>query len=153
MEDKVFLERRRPSDYYVNYVNGTKTIPFKWNGAKLGRAYDVRAVPREVFDELNMSGDCIRNGELVVSDKQPNKEEILDEILEIETIMENTHTHDEVLAILNGNVNKMKATLKKVTVQSEKAFIADIAETIKDDLSGAKTDFIKAWVKGELETE
>ena len=151
--EKIYLVRKRPADYYVNYKNGIKNIPYKWNGFVEGRKPHVQAVPREVFDELNMSGNCIRNGELVVADEQPNKEAVMDEILDVQEVLDNSHSHDEIVAILSGNINKMKTALNKVTVNSEKSFIKGVAEDIKDELSGAKTSWIEQWYKYELDEE
>lgn len=152
-EEKIHLERRRHSDYVVNYTMGTNKIPYKWNAFVKGRSPHVLAVPREVFDYLNMSTDCIRNAELVVSEKQPNKAEVEIDIVEVDDISNNSHTHAEIVALLNGNFNKMKSELKKVTVPTEKRFIKSVTEEIKDELNGAKYKFVTEWFTGKSESE
>lgn len=146
----VILERRRPSAFTVNYDNGLKPLTFHWNGYVQGKKADSKAVPLEVFNHLNMQGTTISAGELVVSEKTPNKEEILDNIMDLEQVVDNSYSHDEIVALLNGNVNKMKAQLKKITVPSQKTFVRDIAESMSDTLTGAKNDFIKEWFKNNL---
>lgn len=41
----------------------------------------------------------------------------------------------------------MKSELKKITSDSEKRFVFEISEEIKDDLTTGKVDFIEAWIK------
>lgn len=151
MDELVYLERRRPADFYVNYSNGLKTLTFKWNGFVEGRKIDVKAVPMEVFSELNSQGTTISDGELVVSDQQVNKEEVLSQIIDVEELLENVQSRDEIVEMLSGNINKMKANLKKVTVQAQKSFIKEVADSIEDTLTGAKINYIKEWYAGKVE--
>lgn len=149
-DEKVLLVRNRPADYYVNYHNGLRQMTYRWNGFVKGRKPHVQAVPREVFDFINTSGGTIQTGELVVAPEEPNRDELLGQILDVEEVLQNVHTRDEIVAILNGGIAKMKSELNKITVASEKKFVMDIAEELEDDLSGAKSKWIEAWFKEEL---
>lgn len=153
-DEKVLLVRNRPGDYYVNYHNGLRQLTYRWNGFVKGRPAHKLAVPLEVFSFISTSGTTISTGELVIAQDEPKRDEYLEQILDVEEILQNAHTRDEIVAILNGGIAKMKSELKKITVKNEKAFVREVAEELEDELSGAKTKWIEAWYEDEAtETE
>lgn len=148
MAETVRLTRKRPSDYVVNYNNGIKNIPFKWVGATPKREFTL-AVPREVFDWLNMNTNAIRSGALVIADTEPDKEEIIqNEIMDTEEYLANTHSRADLIALLKGNINKMKKELKQITSRQEKKFVKQVADELnnsEEGLNSTKYNFIVEW--------
>lgn len=147
MSEKVKLSRYRNTDYFVKYDGNGNERKFTWKGSVNGRI-DTKEVPREVADWLSMNTICFDKGELVIEDKDDKEsvKEIKDGIIEKEAYDNNTHTQDEIVKILQGNTNKMKAELEKITVDSEKLFVIEVASGIKDDLTNAKTEFLAKWM-------
>ena len=154
MSETVKLTRKRPTDYVVNYNNGIKNIPYKWVGSTSKKEFTL-AVPREVFDYLNMNTNAIKSGALVVADTEPNKDEIVqNEIVEPEEYLANTHSRDEILAILKGNINKMKKELGQITARQEKVFVKQLADELnnsEDGFNSTKINFINEWIKDKKE--
>ena len=148
MSETVKLTRKRASEYVVNYNNGIKTLQYKWAGTKNGKEFTL-PVPREVFDYLNMNTKAIRTGALVVADSQPNKEEIVNEIIDVEEYQVNSHSRDEIIALLKGNINKMKKELSLITSRQEKMFVKQIKDELVtgEGLNNTKSEFIDEWVK------
>ena len=150
MSETVKLTRKRPTDYYVNYNNGIKNIPYKWSGATTKKEHTLQ-VPREVFDWLNMNTTAIKSGDLVIADTEPLKDEIINnEIVDAEEYLANSHSRDEIIALLKGNINKMKKELNLVTSRQEKQFVKQIADELnnsEEGLNSTKYNFIVDWVK------
>jgi hypothetical protein len=145
MNEKVKLARYRNTSYFVKYDADGSNRQFTWNGSKNGKA-EIKEVPREVVEWLSMNSICFDKGELVIIEDDEKSKEIKDGIVEIEVYENNTHTQEEIEKILNGNINKMKAELKKITVDSEKQFVIEVASSFKDDLTKGKLDFLSEWM-------
>lgn len=144
--EKIKLARHRNTSYFVRYTADGSNRQWSWAGSKNGRV-DSKEIPKEVVEWLQMNSICFDRGELVIVDDTPVTKEIKEGIVEIEEYTNNTHTNDEIQKILTGNINKMKAELKKITVDSEKQFVIDVASTLKDELTKGKLDFLAEWMK------
>lgn len=148
MIEKVKLARYRNTSYFVKYDADGTTRQYTWNGSRNGRV-DIKDVPRDVVDWLSMNSACFNNGELVIVKDEKNEEvteEIKEGIIEREVYENNTHTPEEIKKLLEGNINKMKAELKKITIDSEKHFVIEVANEIKEDLTNGKTSFLSEWM-------
>lgn len=146
---KVLLERHRKREYTVRFENKR----YFWAGAK-GNIISKVLVPREVYDYLAMSTNCLKNGELIVSSNTPKelKEELDNEIYEKDEQEANALTREDVEKILKSTLPSMKVALEKITSFSTKQFILDIAKEIK--ISNVnKQKFIKDWYGTELPLE
>lgn len=144
MEDqKVRVARKRGAPYTVNCPR-TKRI-FRFAASKKNFE-DVKSLPHETYMYLKDETTALDMGELVVVDEVVSKEfkEQMSEA-DFEKINENIHSREEVVALLEGNANTMKAELKKITEESEKNFINQVASEIKLD-SQAKLTFLAQWV-------
>lgn len=146
---KVLLERHKKRDYTVRY-EGKRWF---WSGAK-GDIISKVLVPREVYDFLAMSTNCIKNGELIPSKSMPEelREELYSEVYEIEEQEANALTREDVEKILKGNMSYLKSSLEKITSFSTKQFVLDVAKEIKIT-NVNKQKFIKDWYGTELPLE
>lgn len=148
MNETVMLTRYRTNDYLVNYHNGIKELTYKWYGYKPGSKPHTLAVPREVFDHLNMNTQAIKNGSLRVSDQEPKREEILNEMIDTEEAEKNSKTYEEYVALIKGNMNKMKKELNLITSRQEKRFVKKIKDELEESeegLNNNKIEFINEW--------
>lgn len=145
MSEKIKLARYRNTSYFVKYDADGSNRQYTWNGSKNGKA-DIKEVPREVVDWLAMNSICFDKGELVILDEDNSSKEIKDGIVEIETYENNTHSAEEIEKLLKGNFMKMKSDLGKITVDSEKNFVIEVASTLKEDLTKGKLDFLADWM-------
>lgn len=145
MQDKIKLARYRNTSYFVRYNADGSNRQYIWNGSKNGKA-EIKEVPIEVVQWLQMNSICFDKGELVIVDETDESKEIKDGIVEIETYENNTHTKEDIEKLLTGNINKLKAELKKITVDSEKQFVIDVAISLKDDLTKGKLDALADWM-------
>lgn len=145
MSEKVKLARYRNTSYFVRYDADGSSRQYSWNGSKNGKP-DIKEVPREVVDWLSMNSICFDKGELVILEDNETAKEIKDGIVEIETYENNTHTQEEIEKILTGNINKMKSELNKITVDSEKQFVIEVASSLKNELTKGKLDFLAEWM-------
>lgn len=145
MSEKVKLARYRNTSYFVRYDADGSSRQYSWNGSKNGKP-DIKEVPREVVDWLSMNSICFDKGELVILEDNETAKEIKDGIVEIETYENNTHTQEEIEKILTGNINKMKSELNKITVDSEKQFVIEVASSLKNELTKGKLDFLAGWM-------
>ncbi|TCJ01079.1 hypothetical protein [Cytobacillus praedii] len=145
MSEKVKLARYRNTSYFVRYDADGSNRQYTWNGSKNGKA-EIKEVPREVVDWLQMSTICFDRGELVIVEDNETSKEVKDGIVELDTYQNNTHSQEEIEKLLTGNINKMKAELKKITVDSEKQFVIEVATSLKDELTKGKLDFISEWM-------
>lgn len=146
MSEKVKLARYRNTSYFVRYDADGSNRQYSWNGSKNGKP-EIKEVPREVVDWLQMSTICFDKGELVLVEDNETTKELKDGIVEHETYENNTHTQEEIEKLLKGNINKMKAELKKITVDSEKQFVIEVASAFKDELTKGKLDALADWMK------
>lgn len=141
----VKLERRRNTGYFVRAFISTGEKQYVWSGAKNGKT-DVKSVPEEVYEYLTMNSVCLEQGELVlVEEDEAKKAELEQSINDQELYKENTHTQKEILDILNGHHMKMKSELSKITVDSEKDFVIQVAKENADKLAKGKIDFLAEW--------
>ncbi len=146
-EEKVILERHKPTDFIVNYEN--KRVV--WRGSK-GKMLDRKEVNKDLFDYLAMSTKAISDGALVISDKAKNKSDILDELVDREAYEANALTKEETIKLLRGKFEVMKSNFDKVTSTSTKTFIYEVAKEIKLE-SAKKQKYIKEMLGSELSTE
>jgi hypothetical protein len=145
MSEKVKLARYRNTSYFVGSIDGSN-VQYTWNGSRNGKA-EIKEVPRDVVNWLTMNSICFDKGELVIlEDDKQAVEEIKDSIVEREAYDNNTHTQEEIKKLLEGNINKMKAELKKITVDSEKQFVIEVANELKDELTKGKLDFLAGFM-------
>lgn len=155
----VILERRRATDYLVNFNTGFgKPVPYLFAGAKNGRV-SKRPVPFEVYDYLVLYTDALKNGELILA-KENGDDAIKDLVSgitdgELKEISDNSHSYDEIKAILEGNINTMKSKLKKITQLEEKRFVVKVMHDIKeaDGFNDKKEDFIKEWSAVDIDVK
>lgn len=146
MSEKVILERRKHTDYWVNFpVDNGRVQEIKWSGSK-GQKYMQKTVSREVFDYLNLETYAIKHGELKLVEKTENFKQVYEEIVDKEDYEANSMSDEEINKILGLPLNQMKSKLNKVTSRTERFHIRDIAES-NPDLAGTKTAFIEEWVK------
>lgn len=144
MENIIKVARYRTAPYIVNYPTnngGIKT--YQWSGSK-GDKVDIKPLPQEVVDYLLINSACFRLGELKIIEDTPVAKEVVESIDDVEEYLNNTHTKEEAVKILEGNFNKMKTELKKVTNKDEKKFFVDVAKEIKLD-SNSKLKYIAEW--------
>lgn len=155
----VILERRRATDYLVNFNTGFgKPVPYLFAGAKHGRP-SKRPVPFEVYDWLVLYTDALKNGELILA--EDNGEDTIKDLVtgitdeELKEISDNSHSYEEIQAILEGNINTMKSKLKKITQLEEKRFVVKVMNDIKakDGFNDKKEAFIKEWAAVEFEVQ
>lgn len=149
MTETVLLKREHHGDFIANYENGVNKIRYAWRGAEKGKVM-TQAVPRDVYEWLLYSTSAIRDGELQIAESEPKIEEIKSHIPELEEYTANSHSKEEVIKLLKGNIGKMKAELNKVTSQAEKRFIKSVADELNEGEEGlpkGKNDFISEWLK------
>lgn len=146
MTEKIKLARHRNTSYFVRYDADGSNRQWNWSGCRNGKI-DVKDVPKEVVEWLQMNSICFDKGELVIVDDNEVTKEVKEGIVEIDAYKNNTHSEDEIKKILSGNINKMKAELKKITVDSEKQFVIEVASSLKDELTKGKLDFLSEWME------
>ncbi|KON87346.1 hypothetical protein AF332_11255 [Sporosarcina globispora] len=145
MAEKIKLARHRNTSYFVRYDADGSNRQWSWAGSRNGKI-DTKEVPKEVVEWLQMNSVCFDKGELVIVEDNEFTKDVKDGIVEIETYENNTHSKEEIEKLLGGNINKMKAELKKITVDSEKQFVIEVASALKDDLTKGKLDFLSEWM-------
>ncbi|MCL1696265.1 MULTISPECIES: hypothetical protein [unclassified Lysinibacillus] len=145
MNETVKLARYRNTSYFVKYTGNGQERQYTWSGSKNGRP-DIITVPRDVVDWLTMNTSCFDKGQLVILEDEVVVKEIKDTITDVEVYENNTHTKEEIEKLLGGNINKLKAELKKITVDSEKQFVIDVASDMKEDLTKGKLDALADWM-------
>lgn len=141
-EKTIKVSRYRGGDYTVNYDNNGRLMKYIWSGSK-GNKIDTKLLPEYVVDWLIVSTSAIKNGSLVIEDDE-NSKEITDNINYKEEIKNSIHTRAEIEKILKGNTNTMKSRLDKITNETEKNFVVDVAQDMKID-SMAKREFLAEW--------
>lgn len=142
--EMIKLARYRNTPYTVNYptTNGIRT--FEWAGSK-GKKVDIKSIPEEVVNWLQMNTMCFKKGQLKIVEDTPLAKEIVKNIPDQEDYKKNIHTKEEVLAILKGNYLKMKNWLEQITADEEKKFVIDVAKEISNDLASGKTKLLSEW--------
>ena len=153
MEDKIYLERHKNSDYIVRYTDNGRNERYTWKGAK-GNKFSKVGVPDYVYNYLAMSTTCFKNGELIISEvKDKDKKEELESVLfDQETVKANSFTKEEVISILKSTVQNMKKNFDGGTSQTTKDFIIEVAKEI--GLSNTnKLKYLKDLVGSEMSIE
>jgi hypothetical protein len=137
------IARYRTTPYIVNFITNGGTKTYSWTGSK-GNKVDIKSIPTEVVDWLVMNSACFREGELAIIEETEVAKEIVSNIDDVEEYRNNTHSKEDAVKILEGNINKMKSELKKISHKGEKKFFIDVAKEIKLD-SNAKLTFLSEW--------
>jgi len=138
MNEMVKLARYRTGEYTVNY-DGKR---YYWVGSKNGIT-NIVPIPKEAYDWLLIGTRAISSGELVPVEDEAKEQ--LSYTEDVEEVMKNIHTEEEVEKILTGNYKAMEKQLKEITNQDEKDFVLQVAKKIKID-SSTKRQFIVDWV-------
>ena len=132
-KEQVKVYRYRLSQYIVNFPTPSGIQTYLFSGSKKGST-EYKMLPSEVVNWLKTSSTCFENGELIVDLEDLEKsEEIFIDKVELAEYKKNSHTRDEIEKILTGNVNKMKSELNKITSDSEKKFIIEVAKDLNID--------------------
>jgi len=137
MEEKmVLLENRKSRPYTIGHesLRGGK---FQFPPAKNGKPYQ-KEMSEEIIDFLRR-GSCFEKGNLYIVDK-----EYRDEVITEQELL-NSHTRDEVLAMLEGTLANLKEAVKGISSDNEKSFIFEVAKEIKLDSKG-KRKFLLKWL-------
>jgi len=145
--EKVVLERHKVGNYIINFENKSYIIP----GSK-GQIVGKKEVPYSVYEYLTMFTDCFKDGELVIQAKTNEEKELLNDFYGKEEYEANALTKEEVINLLKGNLKKMEAELSKVTSDTTKRFVLDVAKEIKIE-NATKQKFLKEWLGLELPIE
>ncbi len=145
--EKVVLERHKVGNYIINFENKSYIIP----GSK-GQIVGKKEVPYSVYEYLTMFTDCFKDGELVIQAKTNEEKELLNDFYGKEEYEANALTKEEVTSLLKGNLKKMEAELSKVTSDTTKRFVLDVAKEIKIE-NATKQKFLKEWLGLELSIE
>lgn len=147
-EKMINVSRYRDGEYTINYMMNGRPVTYKWAGSQ-GNKIDTKPIPEYVIDWLIMSTTAIKNGSLVIEKDEASKE-IIKNIGYEEEVKDVVHTREEVETILKGNINKMKSELNKITNQTEKDFVINIAQEMKIDSVG-KREFLAEWMEISVE--
>lgn len=128
MEEKVILERHRPTSYTVNFENKR----YEWLGAKNGKP-SIKEIPREVYDFIAMGTSALESGKLVLGKKisEELKEDLISEIPDVEKYEKNALTKEEVEKMLKGNLKSLEKAFSEIEENSTKQFIYEVAKEIK----------------------
>lgn len=150
MEEKnIILERHKSNSYTV--IHPETKRKYTWAGCK-GSRVGSRAIPEEVYNYLADFTTCFSKGELIISPKNSEVEELKNELTDIEEYENNAMSKDDVIALLKGNMKKMEAELNKVTSATTKKFVMEVAKEIKLENS-SKQKFLKEWTGSKLSIE
>jgi hypothetical protein len=148
--EQVKVYRYRLSQYIVNFPTPSGIQTYLFAGSKKGTT-EYKMLPSEVINWLKTSSTCFENGELVVDTTDLEKsDEIFIDKTELAEYEKNSHTREDIEKILTGNVNKMKSELNKITSDSEKKFVIEVAKDLKLD-STSKRVFIAAWTDLDID--
>ncbi|KIL12233.1 hypothetical protein B4127_1564 [Bacillus pumilus] len=146
MTEKVKLARYRNTSYFVGYTGDGANKQYTWTGSKNGKV-DVKEVPRELVDWLTMSSVCFDKGELVLIEENEESKEITDSINDVETYVNNTHTKEEIEAMIKSSTAaQLKKQLTEITVEAEKQFVIDVASEFSDDIAKGKLTVLADWM-------
>ncbi|QDX94746.1 hypothetical protein EEL30_22145 [Brevibacillus laterosporus] len=144
MEKMINVARYRNTPYVVNYqFNNGNEKTYQWTGSTKAKV-DIKSVPQQLVDYLLMSSQTFRDGELVIVNDSDEAKEALENITDKENYESNTRTRQEIVTLLKMNPTKLKTELKKVTSDSEKRFILDVAKEEKID-SAATRKVLADW--------
>lgn len=145
--EKVILERHKIGDYIINFESKSYIIP----GSK-GKIIGTKEVPYSVYEYLTMFTDCFKDGELVIQVKTNDEKELLSDFYGKEEYEANALKKDDIVKLLSGNLKKMESELNKITSNTTKRFVLDVAKEIKVE-NATKQRFLKEWLGLELPIE
>ncbi|MDE1403265.1 MULTISPECIES: hypothetical protein [Bacillus subtilis group] len=146
MAETVKLARYRNTSYFVGDTGDGTHKQYTWAGSKNGKA-DIKEVPKEVVEWLTMNSVCFDKGELVIVDEDDSTKELKESIVDAEAYTNNTHTKEEISKMIKtGNIAQMKNKLEKITVDSEKQFVIDVASEFSDDIPAGKLKALAEWM-------
>ncbi|WP_144459099.1 hypothetical protein [Bacillus pumilus] len=146
MAEKVKLARYRNTSYFVGYTGDGANKQYTWAGSKNGKV-DIKEVPRELVDWLTMSSVCFDKGELVLIEENEESKEIQDSINDVETYVNNTHTKEEIEAMIkSGTIPQLKKKLAEITVDAEKQFVIDVASEFSEEIPSGKLKAMAEWM-------
>lgn len=145
--EKVILERHKQGEYVVNFENKS----YVWAGSK-GKTISKKTIPFSVYEYLTMFTSCFTNGELVLQVNTNEEKELMEDFYGKEEYEANALKKDDVIKLLQGNLKKMESELKKITSETTKKFVIDVAKEIKIENS-TKQRFLKEWLGTELPLE
>lgn len=149
MEEKVILERHRPTSYTVNFENKR----YEWLGSKNG-VPSVKKIPREVYDFIAMGTSALESGKLVLSKKMTDEltEDLIGEIPDVEEYKKNALTREEIEKMLKGNLKSLEKAFSEIKESSTKQFIYKVAKEIKIE-NATKQKMIKDLLGSGLSIE
>lgn len=147
MSNKVTLARYKNCDYIVNYENKK----YVWAGAR-GTMISKKEVPQELVDWLMSFTSTFKNGDLTVVDNEEVLSEIENNMVDVEEFKANGMSKEEITTLLKGNLKKMEAELNKITADSTKRFVLEVAKEIGLENS-TKQRFIKEWLGSQMSIE
>ncbi|BDR74186.1 hypothetical protein K144316041_p20250 (plasmid) [Clostridium tetani] len=128
------LGRYKLIPYTVRYVDeGGMMKQYEWAGMK-GEKVDVKSVPEELVNFLEMNSFCFRQGELKIIEDTKIAKEIVENLSDKEEYKKNALTRDEMLELLNGNYKKLESEVKSMNKETVNCLI-DLAKEIKMDSS------------------
>lgn len=123
----IWLERHKVTDYTYNHKEGDRIVKtYYWNGVK-GKFVDKKELTEEAFNALMQTSNAVQDGELRIVEDEVGKE-ALEFLPDVEDYKNNTHTREEVVKLLNGNINTLKKELSKITNKNELLFFADVCK-------------------------
>lgn len=94
-----------------------------------------------------MNSSCFKSGELVIIDDNEEAQHIVTNMGEDkESYVNNSHSKEDIINLLNGHAATMKSALEKINEASEKRFVIDIAKEMSEELSGGKLKFLAEWM-------
>lgn len=125
----VKLGRYRVIPYTVRWAG--RVTPFEWSGMK-GNKVDIKTVPEELVQYLEMNTTCFKDGELKIIEDTEETKEIVDNISDKKEYIANTLSREDSIKLLNGNYKKLESQLKTMNKDSV-ANMVDIAKEIKLD--------------------
>lgn len=146
--EKVILERHKFGNYTINFENKSYIVP----GSKKGKTIGKKEVPYSVYEYLVMFTDCFKDGELVIKPAKEEEKGLLEDFYGKDEYESNALTKEEVSKLLSGNLKKMEAELNKITSETTKRFVLDVAREIKIE-NATKQKFLKDWLGLELSIE
>lgn len=147
MEEKITLARYKNVDFTVNY----EKKKYVWAGAK-GTVVSKKQVSSELVDWLMSFTTTFVNGDLVIVNNEDKSKEVEENMTDIDEFKANSMTKEEVSALLKGNYKKLESELNKITSDSTKRFILEVAKEIKLE-SAPKQKLIKDMMGSGLTIE
>lgn len=148
MTDLIKIARYRNTPYVFNFKHngGTKVSTYEWAGSKKSK-FDIKEIPIEAVSWLQMNSSCFKSGELVIIDDNEEAQHIVTNMGEDkESYVNNSHSKEDIINLLNGHAATMKSALEKINEASEKRFVIDIAKEMSEELSGGKLKFLAEWM-------